>query len=84
MVCFFCNENFNYHKELKGLFDEHDVEILAERFPFSKGSFLGDVANKSCPKIVQLFVSSKTKNEEFFEAKLYKVKKFIDNNFHPE
>ena len=60
------------------------MEILAERFPFSKGSFLGDVANKSCPKIVQLFVSSKTKTKECFEAKLYKVKKFIDNNFHPE
>ena len=81
---FFCDENFNYHQELKQLFDEHDVEILAERFPFSKGSFLGDVADKSCPKIVQLFVSSKTKTKECFEAKLYKVKKFIDNNFHPE
>ena len=61
---FFIKNNFEYHDVLKKISDDFNLKILAERELEINKDILGELALKSCPKIVQIFLAPKSNNKE--------------------
>ncbi len=78
-------DNFNYKKKFSEICSKFDLKILAERELNVDRNLLGELAKKSCPRIIHAFISPKKNNDtENLEVSFFKIKKYLDNNFCAE
>ena len=86
------NEAFKVHgysdeflsdkKKFSEICSKFDLKILAERELNVDRNLLGELAKKSCPRIIHAFISPKKNNDtENLEVSFFKIKKYLDNNF---
>ena len=77
--------NFDYEKIFLKICSKFNLKIIAEREVDAKKNILGELAQKSCPKIIQIFVAPKKNNTASnHEPSFFKIKKYFDNNFCAE
>ena len=82
---FFIKNNFDYQDIIVKICADFDIKILAQRELKVNKDILGELALKSCPKIMQIFFVFFSNNfEPAFEPTSFKIKKYFDNNFNPE
>ena len=82
---FFIKNNFDYQDIIVKICADFDIKILAQRELKVNKDILGELALKSCPKIMQIFFAPKSNNfEPDLEPTFFKIKKYFDNNFNPE
>ena len=78
-------DNFDYKKKFSEICSKFDLKISAERELNVDRNLLGELAKKSCPRIIHAFISPKKNNDtENLEAIIFKIKKYLDNNFCAE
>ena len=80
---FFVNKKFPFLEYLKVILDEHELNLIALRELKFDESILGEMAKKSCPQILQIFVENKkrTDSSDQLDVNLYKAKKLFDKKF---
>ena len=83
---FFAKDLVSFQTEIEKILSKHGFQILALRELSVDKDILGDLAKKSCPKVVQVFLVPKIKDQDNdkTEIQLFKSKRLIDNNFDPE
>ena len=54
--------NFDYEKIFLKICSKFNLKIIAKREVDAKKNILGELAQKSCPKIIQIFVAPKKNN----------------------
>ena len=79
---FFVNKKFPFLEKLKVILDEHELNLIALRELKFDESILGEMAKKSCPQILQIFVENKkrTDSSDQLDINLYKAKKLLTKN----
>jgi glutamate synthase (NADPH/NADH) large chain len=78
-------DNFDYKKIFAEICSNFDLKIVAERELTVDRNILGELAKKSCPRIIHTFISPKKNNKtDNLEASFFKIKKYLDNNFCAE
>ncbi|MDC3098585.1 hypothetical protein OA493_02435 [Gammaproteobacteria bacterium] len=75
-------EGFDYVEAMSNICSKFDLKIVAERNLNVDKKILGELAQKSCPRFIQFFVSPKKNNlSNNLEPVYFKIKKYLDNSF---
>ncbi len=76
---------FDHVAVISKICSKFDLKIDAERNLTVNKKILGELAQKSCPRFIQLFISPKKNNTtDDLQPVYFKIKKYLDNNFCAE